>query len=544
MPGKTEENATLKRTVRELTAKVEHLDQKLFDMSTLLQANKAFDNILEERELGAVFASIVHERFGVESYALFAFDEDGATFRLTRSLGLPADVPPDFSFPRQEGLLWQAALQGEPFSVIDQRGRPRFRVVFEKFGLEKLGAVLFVPLAQMGRVLGLLAVGPKATGEAFTETDVRFLSILAAHAAVSFNTTRVYEKSQRDKSNLDKTVKNLSILYNIGRAMVHITNLKNLLKFILGEAIKTTEAQKGSLMLYDAALKRLVVRVVKGLPDARAEEAINSGAVECASFLPGEGIAGQVFQTQKPIVANATGKDERYAERETSNVESILCIPLIASDESIGVINITNKKTGKKFTNEDVDLLTALGNQAAVAINNATLYEMAITDELTKIYIRRFFNVRLDAELKRSARYSREMSLAICDLDHFKLVNDEFGHQVGDAVLVKVAEAIKAAVREIDTPARFGGEEFAIILPETGLAGARIVAERLREAVAAARVEGLPRPVTISVGLAVFPEHADDHTAIIRAADAALYEAKRQGRNRVCIYHRPKPAGS
>jgi diguanylate cyclase (GGDEF)-like protein len=542
MPGKTEENATLKRTVRELTAKVEHLDQKLFDMSTLLQANKAFDNILEERELGAVFASIVHERFGVESYALFAFDEDGATFRLTRSLGLPADVPPDFSFPRQEGLLWQAALQGEPFSVIDQRGRPRFRVVFEKFGLEKLGAVLFVPLAQMGRVLGLLAVGPKATGEAFTETDVRFLSILAAHAAVSFNTTRVYEKSQRDKSNLDKTVKNLSILYNIGRAMVHITNLKNLLKFILGEAIKTTEAQKGSLMLYDAAIKRLVVRVVKGLPDARAEEAINNGDVECATFAPGEGIAGQVFQTLKPIVANAAEKDDRYAERDTSNVDSILCIPLIASDEPVGVINITNKKTGKKFTDEDVELLSALGNQAAVAINNATLYEMAITDELTKLFIRRYFNVRLDTELKRSRRYARKMTLAIADLDHFKAVNDQFGHQVGDAVLAKVAETIKSSVREIDTAARFGGEEFAIILPETDLDGAMIVADRVRDAVAKLEIPGLPRRITISIGLACYPEHAEDNAAVIRAADAALYEAKRQGRNRVCIYSAPAVA--
>ncbi len=535
--------ATMKRDAKKMREDLDRLDARLFDMTSLLQANKAFDNILDEERLHDVFTSIVQERFGASTFSLFVMDDDGATLRLARAAGLGDNVPPDFSFPRHEGLLWQAILQGVPFSVVDQRGRPRFRTVFEQHGLTRLCAELFVPLVQMGKVLGVLAVGRKHDGE-YTETDLEFLSILASHAAVSFQTTRVYQKSQRDKADLDKTVKNLSMLYNIGRAMVHITDLKNLLKFILGEAIKTTEAQKGSLMLYDAALKRLVVRVVKGLPDARAEEAINSGAVECASFLPGEGIAGQVFQTQKPIVANATGKDERYAERETSNVESILCIPLIASDESIGVINITNKKTGKKFTNEDVDLLTALGNQAAVAINNATLYEMAITDELTKIYIRRFFNVRLDAELKRSARYSREMSLAICDLDHFKLVNDEFGHQVGDAVLVKVAEAIKAAVREIDTPARFGGEEFAIILPETGLAGARIVAERLREAVAAARVEGLPRPVTISVGLAVFPEHADDHTAIIRAADAALYEAKRQGRNRVCIYHRPKPAGS
>jgi diguanylate cyclase (GGDEF)-like protein len=359
---------------------------------------------------------------------------------------------------------------------------------------------------------------------------------------VSFTTTALYEKNQRDKADLDKMVKNLSMLYNIGRAMIHISDLKNLLKFILSEAIKTTEAQKGSLMLHDANLQRLVVRVVKGLPDPRTEEAINNGEVECATFAPGEGIAGKVFQTQKPIVVNTAAKDERYEDREGSNVESILCIPLIASDETIGVINITNKKNGKKFSHEDVELLSALGNQAAVAINNATLYEMAITDELTKIYIRRYFNVRLDSEMRRARRYGHRCSLVICDLDHFKSVNDSYGHQVGDNTLVKVAELIRNSVREIDTPARFGGEEFAVILPETDLAGAKAMAERVRESVAAAKIEGLPRPITISIGLACYPDHADDKGNLIRAADTALYEAKRQGRNRVCLYAVPTAA--
>jgi len=186
----------------------------------------------------------------------------------------------------------------------------------------------------------------------------------------------------------------------------------------------------------------------------------------------GEGIDGKVFQKLKPIIANSTTDDDRYMAREASNVDSILCIPLIASDEPIGVINITNKKNGKKFTHEDVDLLTALGNQAAVAINNATLYEMAITDELTKLYIRRYFNVRLDTEMKRARRYGHKLALAICDLDHFKSVNDTFGHQVGDIVLTKVADMVKMRVREI--------EELPIILPETDYRGAVAMAERRR----------------------------------------------------------------
>lgn len=524
-----------------LDRRLVQLERKIFDLSSLLQAGKAFDNLLSVHELYKVFTSIVHERFGLETYALFIVNDEKTQFEMVNGFGLPSEIPIDFAFPIDEGLLWQAIRQGEPFATVDSLGEPRFSIPFEKHQLSGLNSRCFVPLVHQGRVVGLLGISEKKNADPYMEEDLSFLHVLAEQAAASIITAKLYEKNESGIVELNKTVKNLSILYDIGRAMINIGDLKNLLKFILKQAIETTDAQKGSLMLFDQNTKRLVVRVVQGLPDKKTEEAINSGTLNCRAFAVGEGIAGKVFETKEPLIVNAAEKDERYLENQDSNVESILCLPLVVSDEAIGVINITNKIISKGcFTTEDLQLLTALGNQAAVAINNTSLYDMAITDELTKLYIRRFFNLKLESEFRRAKRYGHRLTLVICDLDYFKKVNDSFGHQMGDTVLQTIADLLKAHVRETDIPARFGGEEFVVILPETNGEGGRIFGERFREAVAGSKVAGLPCQITISIGVATYPDDADSIQTLISTADSALYEAKHKGRNRVCRVTSPE----
>jgi diguanylate cyclase (GGDEF)-like protein len=521
--------------------KLVQLEHKIFDLSSLLQAGKAFDNLLSTRDLYKVFTSIVQERFDLDVYALFISNDEKTWFEMVQGFGLPAEIPTDFAFPVDEGLLYQAIRQGEPFATVDSLGEARFSLPFEKHRLSMLNSRYFVPLVHQGRVVGLLGIGEKRNAEAYMEEDIEFLRILAEQVAASIITAKLYEKNEAGIVELSKTIKNLSILYDIGRAMTTIGDLKNLLKFILKQAIETADAQKGSLMLFDQNTKRLVVRVVLGLPDKRTEEAINSGGLSCRVFAVGEGIAGKVFETQEPIIVNAAETDERYLENPDSNVESIICIPLAVSDEAIGVINITNKISNRGcFTSEDMQLLTALGNQAAVAINRTYLHEMSITDELTKLYIRRFFNLKIDSEFRRAKRYGHQLTLAMCDLDYFKKVNDTFGHQMGDMVLQTTAQLLKAHVRETDIPARFGGEEFVVILPETNGEGGKIFAERFREAVAGSTMAGLPCQITISIGLATYPDDADSIQTLIGTADSALYEAKHQGRNRVCRFTSPE----
>lgn len=190
---------------------------------------------------------------------------------------------------------------------------------------------------------------------------------------------------------------------------------------------------------------------------------------------------------------------------------------------------------------EDRLVLQAVASELAVAVENSQLYKLtkrlSITDELTGLFNYRHLQQRLDDEFERARRYDRPLSLLMIDTDDFKAFNDSYGHVAGDRALADLGQVVKTTVREIDIPARYGGEEFAVILPETDAAGAFVVAEKLREAVANRRFcdnDGQRTvELTISLGLATFPVHADDREGLLRQADDALYQAKHLGRDRV-----------
>lgn len=174
---------------------------------------------------------------------------------------------------------------------------------------------------------------------------------------------------------------------------------------------------------------------------------------------------------------------------------------------------------------------------------NLRLREMSLTDELTEVGNRRHFDMRIREELNRSSRFGHTFSLIIVDIDNFKIYNDRYGHQRGDVVLHQLGGLLRSVSREGDVPCRVGGEEFAVILPETSKADAMLFAERLRRGVA----EGFKAPdsgsaVTVSVGVAAFPEDGKTHEEIYRAADSALYQSKQGGRNRVTTFSRRAPA--
>jgi len=353
---------------------------------------------------------------------------------------------------------------------------------------------------------------------------------------------KLHKKIKKDEeiAQLQKSLHNISILYNISQAVNFIDDLKRLLQVIIQKALITLDAEKGSLMLYDYSINALQVRIVSGLQDKKLEEAINNGAVQCAKIEIGEGIAGTVFLERKPIITNLGSADPRFIVKEVlSNTKSLLCVPLVAKGEVIGVINITNKKHDKLFNQKDLEFITSLANQAAIAIDNAKLYELATKDGMTKLYIYRHFYTLLENEIRRCSRYNRNMSLIMMDIDNFKRINDTYGHLTGDTILKRLAAVLQETVRKIDIPARYGGEEFVVILPETDKDEAVKIAERIRKNVADIVVkvnETEDLSPTISVGVAQYTTDGKEAKELINAADTALYYSKHNGKNMVSIY--------
>jgi diguanylate cyclase (GGDEF)-like protein len=317
--------------------------------------------------------------------------------------------------------------------------------------------------------------------------------------------------------------------------MNYISDLKSLLQYILSQAIEITAAEKGSIMLYDLESDRLMIRVLAGLADTAYQEKVNNNEIKCRTFKPGEGIAGRVYLTAKPMVVNNIRDDDLFVESESSYVSSIVCIPMVVYNDVIGVINVTNKRGEKGFSDEDVQMLKAVADQAAVAVNKAQLWDMAVTDSLTGLYVRRYFMVKFQEELHRAVRYNKILSVVMADIDRFKKINDTYGHDVGDKVLQTIGKFFQKNIRDVDIIARYGGEEFILMIPEADREAAFCMAERLREKFSEIDLGELPN-ITISLGIAAYPDDGTDIEDLLKKADAAMYAAKQAGRNKAMKY--------
>jgi len=256
----------------------------------------------------------------------------------------------------------------------------------------------------------------------------------------------------------------------------------------------------------------------------------------------GEGAAGWVMtHGMARRIGDLSANDDIALPGGAHGIRSWLGVPLFMYGGCEGVIAVQSTHT-RAFRADHQRLLESLALQVAAALQNAHLYELAMVDGLTGLFMRRYFDARIEEEIERSKRYGSVFSVVMMDVDDFKSLNDAHGHLIGDRVLRGIANVVKSQMRGVDTAARYGGEEIAVILPRTELVNAYNVGERIRGAIAELRITTDVHPaqslrVTASFGIAAYPESkATDGEDLVRRADRALYRAKKTGKNRVELY--------
>lgn len=318
------------------------------------------------------------------------------------------------------------------------------------------------------------------------------------------------------------------VLLDLTRRLAEPLELEAQLKATTDAALALLPGDHASLRLFDDSKSVL-------LSSARSGTGVTQPP---ASFRRGQGVVGSVADTGRGTMIPDARVDPRFVEQPLQGFEvrAVIAVPLLAAGEVIGVLSVSSASAGA-FVAEDRDLAQLVANCAVPAIEKSRLSRLAITDWLTRAYNHRYLGPRMIEEVERARRHGDPLSIALMDLDHFKDVNDRFGHDAGDVVLRAFADRVRDEVRRHDVLVRRGGEEFVLLMPETTSAEALLVAERVRERMAGEPIEigraGGPARVTVSIGIATW--RGEPAEALAQRADAAMYEAKRAGRNRVVI---------
>lgn len=320
------------------------------------------------------------------------------------------------------------------------------------------------------------------------------------------------------------------VLFEIGKAIGSDLDLDRLFARISELVCALIGADACSILLLDPSGAGLVARAAHGLPPAQLSRIV---------FRSGEGVAGWTLAHGQPALLDDAPSDPRFIHLPgfPEQIRSLLCVPLLARSHCAGVLSASSAAPGA-FGQRDLALLGFVAKTIALDVENIRLRRLAITDPLTGAYNRKFLQNQLPLEIEHAGAREQPMCIALIDIDHFKSVNDQLGHDVGDRVLVEVAQRLRGTIRATDFLIRYGGEEFLVVLPEMPRERAWEVGERMRVTVRQAPVvvDQVAVTVCISVGVAQHrvahsvPEDAD---ALIRRADRALYAAKRRGRDRV-----------
>ncbi len=495
---------------------------KVFDISAL---NKLSEN---RALIYRYITDTAHFLISPATVFLMVLDPLTSSYKTDYSAGTYKNAVMDFKLDEGSPIIREVISSKERLLTLEFE---KIRYEAEKFiqadNIHEIKSFYLLPIFIRGHLEAIIWVLDKE----LAANSSRIISAFRDYIEVAL-------ENQALRLSADKKIdKILSSISDLSRSIAPVLNHESLIQIILEKSTQLLKAEQGSLMLLNSDTSELLVEAEKGITDIPTEE---------IRLRKGEGLSGQVLESGEPLLVEDIETDPRIKQKNRSRykTKSFMIVPLRIEDRIAGVLNLSDKSTGDVFTENDMKLLNSFTASAAIAIERSILYKqneelkkISVTDPLTNIYNRRYMNQRLTEEIIRFNRYRQPFSFLMIDIDGFKKYNDTFGHVTGDKALRLVANTLSQGLRSIDIAARFGGDEFAIILPRTPKIDAIHIAERLRENTNIAplfKEAGLPvGEMTISLGLASYPDDASSMSELIEKTDQALYLAKKGGGNRL-----------
>ena len=387
------------------------------------------------------------------------------------------------------------------------------------------------PICAKGQLIGFINLDAE-TPYFFKKEYIPRLEAFANQVAVAIQNAQYFQE-------IAESAQEMSILYQVGLAVTSGLGVEKTVSTLFNQLKNIVPIDLFFIALLDDKKENAIYTMLQ--KDGRK---IDFGPV---SMKDRPSITRYVLEKGKTVyIPDILSKDAEFPENKIVKIpdhdeRSILGIPLILRDAIQGVLFL-QATVPEAYSEDQIRLLETIANQASIVIDNAQLFEkvqvMAVTDSLTGAYNRRYFFTTGENEIIRAQRYGSALSLIMLDIDHFKLVNDHFGHPCGDKVLIMITRACSSVLRKVDILCRFGGEEFVVLLPETALDAAVIAAERIRQAISEQRLstENGEVKVTVSIGAAELQAKTETLENLVDKADKALYQAKGEGRNCVRVF--------
>src|SRR5438552_13861160 len=479
----------------------------------LTQIGQAISSRLDQEEVLRTVQKELGQIFDTSNFYVAFQQGDAIAFHL--------EVEDNRPLPRRQrkadnGLTEYILRTGQSLLIRSDldRARERLGVTF----IPKRPAKSFcgAPILVNGRAAGVIAAMSTSHEYVFEQRDLEVLKTAAGQVSVAIENARLFEEEQRRS-------RQFAFLNNVSKTAISSEDAEQMLTEIVGNIQKNFQFDHIGIGILDYATKEIEIRSEAG-----------TTAHEKGKKVPlGIGILGRVARSGEASLVNASEAGQLQGVLPDSR--TVLCIPIAYGDTLLGVLNVESKQENA-ISPEDVLVMNTLADLLATALHNSFVFQklqtQSITDGLTGIKTRRFFWEALLAEWKRAPRSGRPFSVVLVDLDKFKEVNDTLGHLEGDLVLARVGRLLEQKCRQSNVVARYGGDEFIILMPETGVEQAQILAERLRLWLATDPMLA-EHHITGSFGVGSFPVHGFSAESIIRLADAGMYISKKAGGDRV-----------